>query len=157
MRVYTGVVAILVESAAPLTVFGIIAAILQQLNAHTITSPEFYACNTLFSGLFYSFCALSPQMIIFRVTTGRSFTKFPTTQDGVLSNPIQFAHQSAESSFLQTTFGREIERASGADAEHALSLGAVESKRSQVWVDRIGKEAQHDGEEARKSDYGSKE
>jgi hypothetical protein len=53
MRVYTGVIAILVESAAPLTVFGIVAAILQQL---TVRSPGFFVCQTLFDGLFYSFC-----------------------------------------------------------------------------------------------------
>ena len=56
MRVYTGVIAILVESAAPLTIFGIVAAILQQYSAKSHRSPAFYACNSLFDGLFYSFC-----------------------------------------------------------------------------------------------------
>ena len=56
MRVYTSVIAILVESAAPLTVFGIAAAILQQLAEQSATSPGYGVCETLFEGLFYSFC-----------------------------------------------------------------------------------------------------
>jgi hypothetical protein len=53
MGVYTGVIAILVESAAPVAVFGIVTAILQQL---TMRSPGYYVCQMLFDGLFYSFC-----------------------------------------------------------------------------------------------------
>jgi hypothetical protein len=56
MRVYTGVIAILVESAAPLTIFGVIAAILQCLATQSPRSPGFYVFETLFDGLFYSFC-----------------------------------------------------------------------------------------------------
>ena len=57
MRVYTSVVAILVESAAPLTIFGIIAAILQR--TQSAMSPGFNVCESLFDGLFYSFCVSS--------------------------------------------------------------------------------------------------
>lgn len=53
MRVFTSVIAILVESATPLAVFGITATILQQF---TMQSPGYYICLTLFDGLFYSFC-----------------------------------------------------------------------------------------------------
>jgi hypothetical protein len=59
MRVYTGVIAILVESAAPLTIFGIVSAILQQIRAKSNRSPGFYVFATLFEGLFYSFCVSS--------------------------------------------------------------------------------------------------
>jgi hypothetical protein len=60
MRVYTGVIAILVESAAPLAVFGIIAAITQQLgNSSRSTGPALFVCYYLFQGLFYSFCVSS--------------------------------------------------------------------------------------------------
>jgi hypothetical protein len=55
MRVYTSVIAILFESAAPLTIFGVIAAILQ-LAAQSNRSPAFFVFNPLFGGLFYSFC-----------------------------------------------------------------------------------------------------
>jgi hypothetical protein len=59
MRVYTGVIAILVESAAPLTIFGIVAAILQQSSAKSNNSPGYYVCQVLFDCLFYSFCVSS--------------------------------------------------------------------------------------------------
>jgi hypothetical protein len=49
-------------------------------------------------------------MIIFRVTTGRSFTKLPSAVDSVLSNPIQFARETEKSSFLQSTLNREFAR-----------------------------------------------
>ena len=57
LRLYTGVVAILIESALPLTVFGIIAAIMQQLDYQGYQlSESFPVCNVLFVGLFYIFC-----------------------------------------------------------------------------------------------------
>ena len=60
VRVYTGVIAILIESAAPLTVLGIISATLQQLNGSLLhKSTEFVVCVYLFEGLFYSFCVSS--------------------------------------------------------------------------------------------------
>ena len=59
MRVYTGVIAILVESAAPLTIFGIAAAILQTVGDKAIASPGYLVCNNLFQALFYSFCVSS--------------------------------------------------------------------------------------------------
>ncbi|KAJ2917981.1 hypothetical protein MD484_g2449, partial [Candolleomyces efflorescens] len=117
MRVYTGVIAILVESAAPLTILGIIAAILQQLNTGTARSPGFYVTPRYLHAFTDEFTkALSPHMIIFRVTTGRSFTKFPTPKDGVLSNPIQFARQPAESSLL-SALNTEPLRDADIDAE----------------------------------------
>jgi hypothetical protein len=55
VQVYTGVIAILVESAAPLTIFGIISII--QLNwPSPARTPGFYVCNYLFQALFLSFC-----------------------------------------------------------------------------------------------------
>lgn len=58
-RLYTGVISILIESAAPLTVFGIIGAILQQVDAYDDgiqKSPAYFVCLNIFVGLFYSFC-----------------------------------------------------------------------------------------------------
>jgi hypothetical protein len=150
-RLYTGVLAILVESAAPLTLFGIVSAALQQFYAYRQPrTPGFYVAGYFFDGIFYAFCvssgnqptlstqllltserqqALSPHMIIFRVTTGRSFTKFPTARDGVLSNPLQFAHETAESSFLQSTYNRGFGRNSDSDdAERGTSsIGTSEA------------------------------
>jgi uncharacterized membrane protein len=57
VRLYTGVIAIMIESAAPLTVFGIIAAILQQVNVSLPRkSAGFYIALYIFYGLFYAFC-----------------------------------------------------------------------------------------------------
>ncbi|RXW18590.1 hypothetical protein EST38_g7266 [Candolleomyces aberdarensis] len=67
-------------------------------------------------------------MIIFRVTTGRSFTKFPSVKDGVVTNPIQFAHQTAESSFLQSTLNREFGGKGDADTEQGLNVSIGESE-----------------------------
>lgn len=83
-------------------------------------------------------------MIIFRVTTGRSFTNFPTSKDGVLSKPIQFAHQTAESSFLQSTFNREFGRNPDPDTERGLNTSVDESGQSQPSVIHIGQEKRND-------------
>jgi hypothetical protein len=53
VRVHTGIIAILIESAAPVTVFGIIAAILQRVD---LGPPAFIVCRSLFDNFFYSFC-----------------------------------------------------------------------------------------------------
>ncbi|KAJ2922347.1 hypothetical protein H1R20_g11543, partial [Candolleomyces eurysporus] len=78
------------------------------LDSSAFSSEGQLVSQYLFFGLFWSFCNLSPHMIIFRVTTGRSFTKLPSAKDGLTSNPIQFA-QTAESSLLQSSsFNREL-------------------------------------------------
>ncbi|KAJ2923574.1 hypothetical protein H1R20_g13519, partial [Candolleomyces eurysporus] len=71
-------------------------------------------------------------MIIFRVTTGRSFTKFPSAKDGVPTNPIQFARQTAESSFLQSTLNRESGRSGGGDIERGLNFSISEPSQTQT-------------------------
>ncbi|RXW13393.1 hypothetical protein EST38_g12463 [Candolleomyces aberdarensis] len=146
-QVFTGVIAILIESAAPLTIFGIIAAILQHLNGSQLhQSPGFLVCSYLFEGLFYSFCAISPQMIIFRVTTGRSFTKFPAIRDGV-TNEIQFAHQTAESSFLRSTLNRELGRNRDPDVERGNASGG----KPEPEVLHIAQEKQCDSDDMEKA------
>ncbi|KAJ2918816.1 hypothetical protein MD484_g1585, partial [Candolleomyces efflorescens] len=107
-KLYTGVVAILIESASPLCVLGIIAAAFEQSQDNAPPTRGFTVGFYLFTGLFYSFCALSPHMIIFRVTTGRSWVTFPTSSESAVSNPINFAHHTAESSFMRTTQGQEL-------------------------------------------------
>jgi hypothetical protein len=90
-------------------------------------------------------------MIIFRVTTGRSFTHFPTPKDGVLSNPIQFAHRTAESSFLQSAFNREFRQNPDPDAERGLNPSVNESGQSQPSIIHIGREKQNDGGDVEKA------
>ncbi|KAJ2922614.1 hypothetical protein H1R20_g14482, partial [Candolleomyces eurysporus] len=107
-RLYTGVVAILVESAVPLTLLGPITAALQlaPFPKNQTAAQALVVAYSIIGGLFYSFCTLSPHMIIFRVTTGRSWLRFPSTEDSdgsPVSNPINFAHQrTAESAFLSS-------------------------------------------------------
>ncbi|KAJ2926143.1 hypothetical protein H1R20_g10959, partial [Candolleomyces eurysporus] len=144
VRVYTGVIAILIESAAPLALFGLITAvtILGQITGTMNDSSEgVIVCMVLFDGLFYSFCALSPHMIIFRVTTGRSFTKLPSAKDGVPTNPLQFARQTAEFSFLQSTLNRKFGQNRDADTEQ----GRNEPTQTQASIIHIAQEKRNDG------------
>ena len=90
-------------------------------------------------------------MIIFRVTTGRSFTNFPTPKDGVPFNPIQFAHQTAESSFLQSTFNREFGRNPDPDTERGLNPSVNESGQRQPSVIFIDQEKLNDGGDVKKA------
>ncbi|KAJ2936544.1 hypothetical protein H1R20_g548, partial [Candolleomyces eurysporus] len=111
MRLYTGVVAILIESALPLSIFGIIYAsigVVAELPEPTSAASSFTVAYYTFGSLFYCFSVLSPQMIIFRVTTGRSWLRFPQATDGeAVSNPINFAHhRTAESSFVDSPTNR---------------------------------------------------
>ncbi|KAJ2926140.1 hypothetical protein H1R20_g10957, partial [Candolleomyces eurysporus] len=73
-------------------------------------------------------------MIIFRVTTGRSFTRFPSAKDGVATNPIQFARRTAESSFLQSTLNREFGQNGDADTEQGLNGGSTQTQTSIVHI-----------------------
>ncbi|RXW15097.1 hypothetical protein EST38_g10758 [Candolleomyces aberdarensis] len=129
MHLYTGVVAILIESALPLSVFGIIAAALLLVVNSSTSAAGPMVCFYLFDGLFFSFCVLSPHMIIFRVTTGRSFINLPTAKNGVLTNPIQFAHETAQASFLQSCSNRELARDPEFDIER---LGGDTSRDTQT-------------------------
>ncbi|KAJ2915383.1 hypothetical protein MD484_g5022, partial [Candolleomyces efflorescens] len=99
-RLYTGPMAILIESALPLTVFGLayapflVVAIPESNGAFALFLVAYNTLNTLF----YMFCALSPHMIIFRVTTGRSWLRFPlhtpdSSEESGVTNPIDFAHR----------------------------------------------------------------
>ena len=58
MRVYTGVIAILVESAAPLTILGPITAGLQlaPFPKNPTAAQALVAAYNIIGGLFYSFC-----------------------------------------------------------------------------------------------------
>ncbi|KAJ2936321.1 hypothetical protein H1R20_g771, partial [Candolleomyces eurysporus] len=152
VQVYTGAIAILIESAAPLTIFGIISTAIALKNL--VISPHtggVIACGLLSEGLFYSFCGLSPHMIIFRVTTGRSFTKLPSAKDGVVTNPIQFAHRTAESSFLQSALNRELGRNGGADTEQGLNGSIGELTQTHMSIIHIAQEKQNVGGDVEKA------
>ncbi|KAJ7102361.1 hypothetical protein B0H15DRAFT_328206 [Mycena belliarum] len=65
-QTYTGIVACLLESALPLTVFGIVYVILYARN-----SPYAFC----FVQIWADFCAISPQIIILRVSIGKAWSK----------------------------------------------------------------------------------
>ncbi|TFK20567.1 hypothetical protein FA15DRAFT_646865 [Coprinopsis marcescibilis] len=96
LKRYSCVIALLIESALPLTVFGICwAAILVGTPMPQDTAD---ATRTLILDTFFylSFTILSPQIIIFRVTTGRSWMNRPGPQSSSssslpVSRPIDFA------------------------------------------------------------------
>ncbi|KAJ7284610.1 hypothetical protein C8J57DRAFT_1669932 [Mycena rebaudengoi] len=99
--VYVGVVAILVESAAPFTLLGI-----AYLVTYIRNDPEVLA----FACVWGMFCALSPQIIILRVSMGSAWTKKTVTQYGtntaVIFTDSVYRSQSTQNTELKT-FGRE--------------------------------------------------
>lgn len=97
---YSTVLTMIIESAAPLVVFGIgfiTAMPLDMFNRPTnlVQRGRLKVCLRIFAWLYYGFCAISPQMIIFRVTTGKSWKSAAETYGGgTHSQPIQFAYAS---------------------------------------------------------------
>ncbi|EAU89435.2 hypothetical protein CC1G_07661 [Coprinopsis cinerea okayama7 len=81
LKVYTGVVAVLIESALPLCLAAIIAAI---VNLPQVVHPS----RNFFTSLWVSLSAFCPQLIIYRVASGRSYTGDPVRTRGVDSRPL---------------------------------------------------------------------
>ncbi|KAH6907551.1 hypothetical protein BKA70DRAFT_358608 [Coprinopsis sp. MPI-PUGE-AT-0042] len=108
-RWYSEVTAIIVESAAPLAIFGIIFMALRgtvlsesgrRLQSGQVLRRGRLNIVTGFSQCLYNaFCTLSPQMIIVRVTRGKAWdgrVMEGTDEDENLSQPIQFVHSAKE-------------------------------------------------------------
>ncbi|KAH6873494.1 hypothetical protein BKA70DRAFT_1450237 [Coprinopsis sp. MPI-PUGE-AT-0042] len=94
---YGNVAAILIESAAPLVIFGVILVVLQLtslfLNNFSLKVwVRLEVAQHVFALLYYACVALSPQLIIFRVTIGRSWRNAQESRHTTtaLSQPIQF-------------------------------------------------------------------
>ncbi|TFK18471.1 hypothetical protein FA15DRAFT_627866 [Coprinopsis marcescibilis] len=121
LNIYGGAVAILIESAFPLSIFGVAFAINMIYTVYRTTLGA-EMTQLMLGMLFYSFTAISPQMIIFRVTTGRSWLSNPKLHgnSSVLSKPIVFAADApTEQSFFSMT-GPEVrdeERGSNSSTE----------------------------------------
>ncbi|TFK23468.1 hypothetical protein FA15DRAFT_594150 [Coprinopsis marcescibilis] len=99
VKIYSGIASILVESAMPLMVSGLGSfATTFALIPSTLSVEQFSTIlpvNGMFATLYYAFVAISPQMIIFRVATGRSWTRSPSELSGPnLSGPLVFARNS---------------------------------------------------------------
>lgn len=109
-QMYSGVVGVIVESAAPLAIFGIcfLAArsiLLLHPPEKLIPRGRIYAFDIVSNGLYSSFCALAPQMIIARVTSGKSWRNAEESQgEGIsFSQPIQFARPGMETKISSLT------------------------------------------------------
>ncbi|KAH6907523.1 hypothetical protein BKA70DRAFT_1283251 [Coprinopsis sp. MPI-PUGE-AT-0042] len=108
-RWYSGVAALVVESAAPLAIFGICFIALKgtilsesprQIQSGRILQRGRHNIATdVTSAFYYAFCTLSPQMIIVRVTRGKAWDSkvVEATDEGEnLSQPIRFARSARE-------------------------------------------------------------
>ncbi|KAH6907427.1 hypothetical protein BKA70DRAFT_1104685 [Coprinopsis sp. MPI-PUGE-AT-0042] len=110
---YSGIVTILIESAVPLAFFGVCFVmatfVLLYRQMRLQVAARVYSFAEVTSTLYYAFASISPLMIIFRVTTGRSFKSGSDSHAGTaaFSQPIQFAHPMDRRS--STTFDTSTE------------------------------------------------
>ncbi|TFK23462.1 hypothetical protein FA15DRAFT_705451 [Coprinopsis marcescibilis] len=111
-RVYNRVTSILIESAVPLAVSGLLYAALSLAILRPMGivgcphwSVRLGVTSSTVGTIHYVFLALSPQMILFRVTTGRSWTKHPSTAED-LTRP-NFTHSLAFASGLRDQESRD--------------------------------------------------
>ncbi|KAF9269953.1 hypothetical protein L218DRAFT_4101 [Marasmius fiardii PR-910] len=96
-KMYTSVIAIMVESAAPFTILGVIYAITYA--RHSPTSIAFVQ-------LWGDFCALSPQFIILRVAMGKAWSKGTS---GQLTTPhLTFSAGDTDTVKTDTVFSETV-------------------------------------------------
>ncbi|KAH6904999.1 hypothetical protein BKA70DRAFT_1505872 [Coprinopsis sp. MPI-PUGE-AT-0042] len=86
-KVYLSIVAVLIESAAPLAIFGLGAIILRPLSRSIEMA---WRAGTVFEILYNAVSVLAPQLVIFRVASGSSWSDKADTS-AVLSHGIAFA------------------------------------------------------------------
>ncbi|KAG2009462.1 hypothetical protein CC2G_012396 [Coprinopsis cinerea AmutBmut pab1-1] len=113
MKVYSAAAGILIESAFPLTFSGFGSTITEMLALAYVERQPWWLRNmatagSIPNGFYYTFVALSPQMIIFRVKTGRSWMRHEETvhaKTRPLSQPILFNHGSSDvdESFIESS------------------------------------------------------
>ncbi|KAF5353569.1 hypothetical protein D9757_013705 [Collybiopsis confluens] len=87
LRTYTGPVAILIESALPYSILGIVWAIM-------------YGKDNVSAPALSMIWALTPQFIIFRVTTGRAWA---SNTMSTVASALQFQHTSGKTGTTATT------------------------------------------------------
>ncbi|EAU87219.1 hypothetical protein CC1G_10498 [Coprinopsis cinerea okayama7 len=100
MKPYERALSILIESAVPLTITGLGYAINEAVRLTIVPASagsttgrqteiltKIVGVASVFSPLYTAFAALSPQMIIFRVTTGRSWMRHEETTAPIQSTP----------------------------------------------------------------------
>ncbi|TFK22293.1 hypothetical protein FA15DRAFT_644395 [Coprinopsis marcescibilis] len=99
--VYSAAMRILVESALPLSVAGIVQAGLQivpvtlggRISDYTGNRNALIVAMSTSSLIYYALLAIAPQMVILRVTTGRSWAKTERSTDvEIFSRSLAFNH-----------------------------------------------------------------
>ncbi|TFY83148.1 hypothetical protein EWM64_g865 [Hericium alpestre] len=116
---YTNIIAILVESAAPLAIAGILAIIFIQRE-----SPVLYT----FVQLWGAVCVLSPQFIILRVAMGEAWSRETISRFSRLSGPPVFAPNiSGTVDSSQTHIARNAERRTESEKLDGMPNGLSQS------------------------------
>ncbi|KAH6907547.1 hypothetical protein BKA70DRAFT_1489625 [Coprinopsis sp. MPI-PUGE-AT-0042] len=104
-RWYSEVMALVIESAAPLAIFGICFIALRGTiesqsgelqSGHVLQRGRQNILMDAAQSFYDAFCILSPQMIIVRVTRGKAWNSSVVEATGNISQPIQFAHSEGE-------------------------------------------------------------
>ncbi|KAH6888230.1 hypothetical protein BKA70DRAFT_67326 [Coprinopsis sp. MPI-PUGE-AT-0042] len=144
---YMGVIAILVESAAPMAVTGIGLVI-----ASLIPTIDGWKAATIFDIFFKNFAVLAPQLIIFRVSTGQSWTSRTDTCVGFTSE-IRFSRPPA-TSLVQSI--QDAENSPTRDFTAGVEDGCTRKKASMGIIRREGEiYPSFNGKEARSRERGS--
>ncbi|KAH6908813.1 hypothetical protein BKA70DRAFT_1278902 [Coprinopsis sp. MPI-PUGE-AT-0042] len=88
---YTRILTILIESALPFTLFGIVCAILSQILASKAQDLGALSAYQIVLPLWIISCGLAPMLIIFRVVARESWVSDPTLQRDTRMPTICFA------------------------------------------------------------------
>ncbi|KAF6753814.1 hypothetical protein DFP72DRAFT_813768 [Ephemerocybe angulata] len=119
---YRKIARMLIESAVPPAVFGVVYAAFTMIPLD-LTSQRVHATLALkltFSFLFFS-CTLAPQVIIFRVNTGRTYLRRDEGPTGV-STDLVFAHSRPieHSVLVEGSWGQEGGRTSSIEKDYEV-------------------------------------
>ncbi|KAK0460964.1 uncharacterized protein EV420DRAFT_168874 [Desarmillaria tabescens] len=127
-KMYTGIIALLVESALPFTVLGIIF-----IATYVRASPAEWTMAPTWG----SFVIISPQLIILRVAMGRAWTK--TTMTNV-TRSLEFAHRTGTSTGLESTF---VEGSSTAANSTSLAFGSEQESAVDLQSEKVDEPEVH--------------
>lgn len=122
LDMYTGIVAMLIESALPLSVFGTVFAglLVSTPKRTTEAMAQYDIAKNVLSFLYYAFAALAPHMIIFRITTNKTWVNSAPYESStaIHSEPIQFAPPTSD------TYARS-RRSSTLDQTKTMELSPI--------------------------------
>ncbi|TFK23449.1 hypothetical protein FA15DRAFT_705440 [Coprinopsis marcescibilis] len=104
LRPYTGATYLLIESTAPLSVIGVCYAAIYFAETKFVSLQlhlKLQAALAIFEELYFSFLAISPHIIILRVTLGRSWARGPdfTDPSAAFSHSLAFTQEPELESF----------------------------------------------------------